>query len=361
MYLSRRRFVRGLAAGGAAAAFGSIASAQSRSPRKQDTLRGTAFDLSIGETAMNFTGSTKIAQAINGSIPGPLLRWREGRHRHAARRQSARRGHVDPLARHHPAGRHGRRARPQLSRHPRRGETYTYRFEVKQAGTYWYHSHSGFQEQRGVYGPLVIEPREPDPIASIASTSSCCPTGPTRSRARLREAQEAIRLLQLPQAHARRLPQGRARGTGSADARRSNGLGRDAHEPDRPRRRWRRHLHAPDERRHAGRQLDRAVHIRRAGAAALHQRLGDDVLRRPHSRPEDDRRRRRRPARASGDGRRVPHRDRRNVRRHRRAVRAGRLHDLRAGDGSHGVCGRHARGSRGPARAGAGARSAAAV
>ena len=46
--------------------------------------------------------------------------------------------------------------------HP--GQAYRYRFTVKQSGTYWYHSHSGFQEQAGVYGPLVIEPREPDPI-----------------------------------------------------------------------------------------------------------------------------------------------------------------------------------------------------
>src|SRR5918993_764953 len=79
MYLlSRRRFVKGLAAGGAVAAFGNLASAQPGSRREQDTLRGTSFDLTIGETAMNFTGSPKIAQTINGSIPGPLLRWRQG-------------------------------------------------------------------------------------------------------------------------------------------------------------------------------------------------------------------------------------------------------------------------------------------
>ena len=47
--------------------------------------------------------------------------------------------------------------------HP--GQTHRYQFTVKQSGTYWYHSHSGFQEQQGVYGPLVIEPREPDPVA----------------------------------------------------------------------------------------------------------------------------------------------------------------------------------------------------
>ncbi|MGE3510841.1 MAG: copper resistance system multicopper oxidase, partial [Vicinamibacterales bacterium] len=54
---------------------------------------------------------------------------------------------------------------PGLSVHGiRPGETYVYRFKVRQAGTYWYHSHSGFQEQRGLYGPLVIHPREPEPL-----------------------------------------------------------------------------------------------------------------------------------------------------------------------------------------------------
>jgi len=45
------------------------------------------------------------------------------------------------------------------------GETFTYRFPVRQSGTYWYHSHSGFQEQTGHYGPIVIDPRKPDPVA----------------------------------------------------------------------------------------------------------------------------------------------------------------------------------------------------
>ena len=72
---------KGLAAGGAVTAFTGwpqAASAQPGQPRSQETLRGTAFDLAIGETLMNFTGSPKVALTINGSVPGPLLRWREG-------------------------------------------------------------------------------------------------------------------------------------------------------------------------------------------------------------------------------------------------------------------------------------------
>src|SRR5688572_5982418 len=164
MYLSRRTFVTGLAAGGAVVAFGNLASAQRGSRRDQETLRGTSFDLSIGETVMNFTGSSQTAQTINGSIPGPLLRWREGdsvtlRVRNELDEDTSIHWHGIIL----PANMDGV---PGLSFHGiRPRETYTYRFEVRQSGTYWYHSHSGFQEQRGVYGPLVIEPREPDPIA----------------------------------------------------------------------------------------------------------------------------------------------------------------------------------------------------
>ena len=136
-----------------------------QAPRPQETLRGTTFDLAIGETVMNFTGSPKTALAINGSIPGPLLRWRQGdtvtlRVRNGLDEDTSIHWHGIIL----PANMDGV---PGLSFHgipPR--DTYNYRFQVKQAGTYWYHSHSGFQEQRGVYGPLVIDPLESDPIRS---------------------------------------------------------------------------------------------------------------------------------------------------------------------------------------------------
>lgn len=47
----------------------------------------------------------------------------------------------------------------------RPGETFSYRFDVKQSGTYWYHSHSGFQEQTGLYGAIIVDPKEPEPYA----------------------------------------------------------------------------------------------------------------------------------------------------------------------------------------------------
>jgi FtsP/CotA-like multicopper oxidase with cupredoxin domain len=164
---SRRTFVKGLVAGGALASFGAwdlraLAHGQARNP--QQVLRGTSFDLSIGETPMNFTGAAKIAQTINGSVPGPVLRWREGDT--VTLRVANRLRDEDTSIHWHgiilPADMDGV---PGLSFHGiRPGETYTYKFDVRQAGTYWYHSHSGFQEQRGIYGPLVIEPLGEDPI-----------------------------------------------------------------------------------------------------------------------------------------------------------------------------------------------------
>ena len=166
--VSRRTFVKGLVCGGAVAGMGAFdlrALAQG-ARRPQEVLRGASFDLSIGETPMNFTGSTKMAQTINGSIPGPVIRWREGDT--VTLRVANRLADENTSIHWHgvvlPADMDGV---PGLSfRGIRPGETFTYQFDVRQAGTYWYHSHSGFQEQRGIYGPLVIEPRGDDPIKS---------------------------------------------------------------------------------------------------------------------------------------------------------------------------------------------------
>ena len=79
--VSRRTFVKGLAVGGAAAGLGlwrTTALAQGIAPVAWTTLSGTEFDLRIGETPMNFTGSPRVAITVNGSVPAPTLRWREG-------------------------------------------------------------------------------------------------------------------------------------------------------------------------------------------------------------------------------------------------------------------------------------------
>lgn len=165
---SRRRFVKGLAMTGAAASLGLMRGSAAASPGQRaasTTLTGTDFDLRIGETTVNVTGQARTGLTINGSLPGPTLRWREG---DTVTLRVANAGLRDDTSIHWhgiilPADMDGV---PGLSFHGiRPGETYTYRFQVKQNGTYWYHSHSAFQEQQGVYGPLVIEPREPEPFA----------------------------------------------------------------------------------------------------------------------------------------------------------------------------------------------------
>jgi CopA family copper-resistance protein len=112
---------------------------------------------------MNFTGSPRIAFTVNGSVPAPTLRWKEG---DTVMLRVANTLDEDASIHWHgillPANMDGV---PGLSFHGiRPGETYVSRFKVKQGGTYWYHSHSGFQEQRGVYGPLIIDPLKPEPF-----------------------------------------------------------------------------------------------------------------------------------------------------------------------------------------------------
>ncbi|MFC4820993.1 copper resistance system multicopper oxidase [Dokdonella ginsengisoli] len=170
-FLTRRRFVQGLAAGGAFAALGlrPRTSWALKGAGEQNVLAGTEFDLRVGETAVNFTGRTRYAATVNGSVPAPILRWREGttvnlRVANALPAGSVY-GHHTSIHWHGillPANMDGV---PGLSFNGiARGETFQYRFDVRQSGTYWYHSHSGFQEQAGLYGALIVDAAEPEPF-----------------------------------------------------------------------------------------------------------------------------------------------------------------------------------------------------
>ena len=157
--LSRRRFVQGLALGGTAAALGAWpkSSWASSAPSQPQVLSGTEFALDIADMPVNFTGRPAIAHAINGQLPAPLLRWREGttvtlRVTNRLPVQSSIHWHGIVV----PADMDGVPGISFPGIAP--GETFVYRFPVKQSGTYWYHSHSHFQEQNGPFGPLVIEP-----------------------------------------------------------------------------------------------------------------------------------------------------------------------------------------------------------
>ena len=163
---SRRTFVKSLAAGGAFAGLGLWRQPvwALTSPGQPTVLSGSQFDLTIDSMNVDFTGRRRTAMAINGSIPGPLLRWREGdtvtlRVRNRLPQETSIHWHGLLL----PANMDGV---PGLSFDGiAPGQAYHYRFELRQNGTYWYHSHSGFQEQLGVYGPLIIDPEEPEPFA----------------------------------------------------------------------------------------------------------------------------------------------------------------------------------------------------
>ena len=162
---SRRTFVKGLAAGGLLGGLGLWRTPvwAITSPGEPQVLAGTDFDLLIGETPVNITGNPRTAMTINGGIPGPLLRWREGdtvtlRVKNKLNTNTSIHWHGILL----PANMDGV---PGLSFHGIEPDgMYVYQFKVRQNGTYWYHSHSGFQEQSGVYGPLVIDAKEPEPF-----------------------------------------------------------------------------------------------------------------------------------------------------------------------------------------------------
>ncbi len=134
------------------------------SPGQANVLTGNDFDLFIGEIPVNITGAARTAMTINGSLPGPILRWREGdtvtlRVRNRLQEDTSIHWHGIIL----PANMDGV---PGLSFHGIASDgMYEYKFDVNQNGTYWYHSHSGLQEQAGVYGALVIDAKDPEPFS----------------------------------------------------------------------------------------------------------------------------------------------------------------------------------------------------
>ena len=132
--------------------------------RDLPTLSGADIKLRIGHTAWPVDGRKGHAVTINGTVPGPLIRLKEG--------QVARIAVTNDLDEDTSIHWHGLILPFQMDGVPgvsfpgiKPGETFVYEFPVVQSGTYWYHSHSGLQEQEGHYGPIVIEPRDADPVA----------------------------------------------------------------------------------------------------------------------------------------------------------------------------------------------------
>ena len=165
---TRRNLLRTAAAGGIFTASSALLPAWARSGNAGNKgifeVSGNAFDLTVGHSAVEIGGRSGHAITINGTLPGPLIRFREGEkvtlkvnntldedtsiHWH---------GLLVPFHMDGVPGVSFPGIKPK--------STFTYEFAVPQSGTYWYHSHSGLQEQMGHYGPLIIDPAGKDPVS----------------------------------------------------------------------------------------------------------------------------------------------------------------------------------------------------
>ena len=167
--LDRRTLLRGAALGGGLLGLQGLlpAWAQTGSPGLRadlPTLTGPNIDLTVGHANFTVGGRTGHAFMVNGLLPAPLLRMREG--------QNVRLSVTNTLDEDTSIHWHGLLVPFQMDGVPgvsfpgiKPGETFNYEFKVRQNGTYWYHSHSGLQEQMGHYGPIVIDPAGADPVA----------------------------------------------------------------------------------------------------------------------------------------------------------------------------------------------------
>lgn len=344
--LSRRRFVQGLALGGIAVAGGLWRrDARAATPANTPVLRGSSQSLQIGRMPVDFTGRTRPAITVNQRLPAPILRWREGdtvsvRVRNALTDQ--------PTSVHW----HGLLLPANMDGVPGMsfdgiapGQEYHYRFALRQSGTYWYHSHSMFQEQAGLYGAIVIDPLTPPPyrhdrehVVLLSDWTDLDPAALFR------------RLKQMP--------------SHDNDAQRTVGdFLRDARDDGlratlADRGMWGRMRMTPtdlsDVNANTYTYLLNGVapagnwtglFAGRKGVAAFHQRLVDDLLRHPHPRSAHDRGGRRWAVRASGQRGPTAHRRGRNLRRDCRTARPGCVYVIRSGHGPHRLCLRHTGGA----------------
>ncbi len=168
--VSRRGLIGGLGAGAALAATPTWAQGHSVKGHAKGVLRpgfdevsGEIINLTVGAGMRPVQGRRGHGVAVNGTVPGPLVRLREG--------QNVRINVTNHLEEDTSIHWHGLLLPFQFDGVPgvsfpgiRPHQTFTYEFPVRQAGTYWYHSHSGLQEQTGHYGPLIIEPAAGEPV-----------------------------------------------------------------------------------------------------------------------------------------------------------------------------------------------------
>ena len=167
--LDRRQLLRGASVAGSGLALSALLPSWAQGATlgllpAPPTLAGPNIDLTISHSMLRVDGRAGHVTTINGTVPGPLLRLREG--------QNVRLSVTNQLKEETSIHWHGLLVPFQFDGVPgvsfpgiRPGETFVYEFPIKQSGTYWYHSHSGLQEAEGHYGPIIIDPKDADPIA----------------------------------------------------------------------------------------------------------------------------------------------------------------------------------------------------
>lgn len=165
---SRRNFIRFTAGMSMALGLDSLIpayakqSVAAKAPQKTGEYPNL-INLQIQKTKLPIAGKNASSLTVNGSIPGPLVRLKEG--------QTARINVTNQLKEDTSIHWHGIILPPNMDGVPgvsfagiKSRETFTYEFPVNQSGTYWYHSHSGLQEQQGHFGPIIVDPIEPEPF-----------------------------------------------------------------------------------------------------------------------------------------------------------------------------------------------------
>ena len=196
LFTTRRAMLKGAVGLGGLAAIPAWARALPHGPIRQgfDEVSGRVIDLAVGQGAIEVAGRSGHAFAVNGSVPGPLVRLKEG--------EAVTLRVANHLAQDTSIHWHGLLLPFQFDGVPgvsfpgiKPGETFVYELPaLRQSGTYWWHSHSDLQEQAGHYGPIIIDPADPDPVQAdrdyVLLLSEFSPLHPHTIMAKLKKGEE---------------------------------------------------------------------------------------------------------------------------------------------------------------------------
>ena len=189
--LDRRTLIRSAAALPLARAFPAWAQSGTAGLRPTPgVLSGDRIELAVSESHFTTGGRSAHAVTINGTLPAPLIRLKEGQNvqlvvHNLLKEDTSIHWHglIVPFHMDGVPGISFPGIRP--------GETFTYEFPIRQSGTYWYHSHSGMQEAMGHYGPIVIDPAGADPVRAdrehVIVLSDWSPVHPHKLMQRLKQ------------------------------------------------------------------------------------------------------------------------------------------------------------------------------